>query len=162
MHGTMREVMNMKTSYVSEGNGGGPITSTHDWRLYMPLSVWWRQVLPDGHRFGLFLAASPIGPKHTRTFSFNFRDFALDEDDEPFVRFQVEQVAEFDRVIVESCRPEELPVDLSAELHIKFADQMSIEYRRWLIELKDELVGETPRERGAGRRRAVRAGRSER
>jgi vanillate O-demethylase monooxygenase subunit len=42
---------------------------------------------------------------------------------------------EQDRVVVESQRPEELPIDLSEELHIKGVDQASIEYRRWLLEL---------------------------
>jgi vanillate O-demethylase monooxygenase subunit len=42
---------------------------------------------------------------------------------------------EQDRVVVESQRPEELPIDLASELHIKGVDRVSIEYRRWLIEL---------------------------
>ena len=38
---------------------------------------------------------------------------------------------------VESQRPAEIPVDLTAELHVRSADKMSIEYRRWLSELKE-------------------------
>jgi len=40
---------------------------------------------------------------------------------------------------VESQRPEQLPFDLSAELHIRGVDKVSIEYRRWLVELTNEL-----------------------
>ena len=36
---------------------------------------------------------------------------------------------------VESQRPEELPVDLSAELQIAGVDRVAIEYRRWLREI---------------------------
>jgi hypothetical protein len=42
---------------------------------------------------------------------------------------------------VESQRPEELPIDLSAELHVRGADKVSLEYRRWLIELAKSLGG---------------------
>lgn len=44
-----------------------------------------------------------------------------------------------DRPIVESQRPEELPFDLSAELHIKGVDRVSIEYPKWLVELAQEV-----------------------
>ena len=36
---------------------------------------------------------------------------------------------------MESQRPEELPVDLSAELQIAGVDRVAIEYRRWLREI---------------------------
>ena len=45
---------------------------------------------------------------------------------------------EADRVIAESQLPEELPTDLSEEMYVKGADQISVEYRRWLLELVDE------------------------
>jgi Vanillate O-demethylase oxygenase C-terminal domain len=40
-----------------------------------------------------------------------------------------------DKPVVEGQRPEELPTDLTAELHIRDADRVSIEYRKWLYEL---------------------------
>jgi len=45
-----------------------------------------------------------------------------------------------DRAIVCSQRPQELPFDLSAELHIRGADRVSLEYRKWLVELSHELA----------------------
>ena len=36
-----------------------------------------------------------------------------------------------------SQRPEELPMDLSAEIQIKGADRVAVEYRRWLKEIAD-------------------------
>jgi hypothetical protein len=33
-----------------------------------------------------------------------------------------------------------LPVDLSAELHIRGIDAISLEYRRWLVELMETVA----------------------
>lgn len=43
-------------------------------------------------------------------------------------------VAEEDRVIVESQRPELLPLDLQKELHLR-SDRVAIAYRQWLHQL---------------------------
>ena len=40
-----------------------------------------------------------------------------------------------DLVIIENQRPEELPLDLSEELHVKGPDAIALEYRRFLAEL---------------------------
>jgi hypothetical protein len=44
-------------------------------------------------------------------------------------------VIEQDRRMVEAQRPEELPLDLSAELHLKGTDSAAVEYRRSLARL---------------------------
>jgi hypothetical protein len=50
---------------------------------------------------------------------------------------------EQDRAVVESQRPEQLPVDLREELHIKVPDAASILYRRLLSDLaKVETFGD--------------------
>jgi vanillate O-demethylase monooxygenase subunit len=84
------------------------------------------------------MSASPTGPKLTRSFWLLCRNYALDEDDEDFLAFE-KLVLEQDKRVVESQRPEMLPFDLSAELHIRGVDKVSVEYRRWLIELAKEL-----------------------
>ena len=138
MWGSFAEIPSIKTR-TSELDAADPsLTSNHNWRVFMPLTVWWQQSLPDGRFFGLLVAASPVSAAVTRTFMLNFRNFAHDEPDEPFCQFQIE-IAERDRAIVESQRPEQLPADLTVELHTKAADKMSIEYRRWLVELVREL-----------------------
>ena len=48
-----------------------------------------------------------------------------------FLRTVVEQ----DRAIVENQRPEELPLDLAEELHIRGPDGIALAYRRMLWEL---------------------------
>ena len=145
MWGSFAEVPSIKTHTSELAENDPSLTSNHNWRVYMPLTVWWQQSLPQDRYFGLLVAASPVSAGVTRTFMMNFRNFAHDDPDEPFCQFQVE-IAERDRAIVESQRPEELPTDLTAELHTRVADKMSIEYRRWLVELAREM----PRDRRAG------------
>jgi phenylpropionate dioxygenase-like ring-hydroxylating dioxygenase large terminal subunit len=107
-----------------------------NYRLPMPFTVWLQARWPVDRCLVLFMVASPIGRKQCRSFTFIARNFSTDEDDQKFIEFQ-QEIAEADRVISESQRPEELPIDLSAELHIRGVDRVSLEYRKWLAELKE-------------------------
>ena len=69
-----------------------------------------------------------------RYFQINARSYAHDRPDEA-IRAYNSMVLEQDRVVVENQRPEELPLDLSDELHLKGPDGMAVEYRRMLAEL---------------------------
>ncbi len=101
----------------------------------MPFTVRLDQPLEDDRHFVLFVASCPLSAKETRNFTWNARNYDLDPSrDQGFVDFQ-QVILEQDRVVVESQRPEELPIDLSEELHIKGVDRVSIEYRRWLGEI---------------------------
>jgi vanillate O-demethylase monooxygenase subunit len=103
--------------------------------LSMPFTVRLDQPLPDDRHFVLFVASCPISAKETRNFTWNARNYDLEpERDQAFIDFQ-QLILEQDRVVVESQRPEELPIDLSEELHIKGVDRVSIDYRRWLGEI---------------------------
>jgi phenylpropionate dioxygenase-like ring-hydroxylating dioxygenase large terminal subunit len=53
--------------------------------------------------------------------------------DREMVLFQ-DKVTAQDKVVVESQRPELLPLDLQAELHLR-SDRMAIAYRKWLREI---------------------------
>jgi methylxanthine N1-demethylase len=108
-----------------------------NYRLPMPFTVWLQARWPVNRVLILFMTCSPLGRKRCRSFTLIARNFSLDEDDERFIRFQ-EEIAEADRVISESQRPEELPIDLSAELHVRGVDRVSLEYRKWLMELMRE------------------------
>jgi phenylpropionate dioxygenase-like ring-hydroxylating dioxygenase large terminal subunit len=102
------------------------------------------QPLEDDRHFVLFVASCPLSAKETRNFTWNARNYDLDPArDQSFVEFQ-QVILEQDRVVVESQRPEELPIDLSEELHIKGVDRVSIDYRRWLGEIAAAEMAETP------------------
>lgn len=79
----------------------------------------------------LFFTAQPIEEKACMVWMLRARNFDLDQPDSGFVEFDT-AVAEQDREVVESQRPEMLPVDLTEELHIKGPDAASVEYRRML------------------------------
>jgi methylxanthine N1-demethylase len=110
------------------------------YRLTMPLTIHLEREFPGGKHYILVMIASPVGRKRTRSFWFIARNYALDQHDEDFVRFE-DVILQQDRPVVESQRPEELPVDLTAELHIRGADRVSLDYRRWLIEIAREYGG---------------------
>lgn len=74
---------------------------------------------------------SPVRKNETRYFAFlgrNFEGYLSDEEvlNRHYLIFQQ------DRAVVESQRPEELPLDLSEELHLRGPDSPAIEYRRRL------------------------------
>jgi vanillate O-demethylase monooxygenase subunit len=133
MTATMLELPNLKS--VAPGFDGAAVWTTSKWLLHMPVTLWWRQHLPEDRVYGIFLTASPITMHRCRTFSVLFRNFDF-ESDRRYSDFQLE-IAEADRAIAESQRPAELPYDLTDELQIKGADQLSIEYRRWIRQLAD-------------------------
>ena len=77
---------------------------------------------------------SPLSSKETKFYRFagrNYRDQRSDEKLNERHRLIFEQ----DRVIVEAQLPEEIPLDLSEELHLKGPDSAAIEYRRRLRDL---------------------------
>ncbi len=69
----------------------------------------------------------------TKAFMLLTRNYDLDQPDASFVEFQ-DLIFAQDLDIVESQKPELLPLDLQAEMHLK-SDALTIAYRRWLQEL---------------------------
>jgi vanillate O-demethylase monooxygenase subunit len=112
------------------------------YRIFMPGTVLLQQPMPNGHGYALFFGTCPIGPKTTRNFTFLARDYDLDDPeaaDQKMLEYN-DLVVNQDHPVVVAQRPEELPFDLTAELHIRGVDRVSIEYRQWLIQLTNELV----------------------
>jgi vanillate O-demethylase monooxygenase subunit len=82
----------------------------------------------------LFFMARPIADRETHFYFGLARNFGLDQPDQVWADRNT-AVTEQDRVIVEAQRPEELPLDLSAELHLRGTDAAAVEYRRALKRL---------------------------
>lgn len=112
-----------------------------DWRVFMPLTCVLNITFADGNRYNLLFHPTPIGPKQIRNFTIAGRDFGDPNGAQKELGEFVDFIYEQDRPVVESQRPEELPEDLSAEMHVKGVDTYSIVYRQWLFQLSKELGG---------------------
>jgi phenylpropionate dioxygenase-like ring-hydroxylating dioxygenase large terminal subunit len=87
----------------------------------------------EGSAHVAFDMASPVSARQTNIFFVAARNFDSHIPGEEIITYDLSIAAE-DRPIVEGQRPEELPLDLSEELHVQ-ADAVTIAYRRRLREL---------------------------
>jgi vanillate O-demethylase monooxygenase subunit len=88
---------------------------------------------PNGGRLWILNAASPIAARETRLFCPLARNFDKEGSIDDVLRFNL-QIFNEDRVIIESQRPEDLPLDIQMEAHIS-ADRTSIAYRKLLKDM---------------------------
>jgi phenylpropionate dioxygenase-like ring-hydroxylating dioxygenase large terminal subunit len=89
--------------------------------------------LHAGQNFSLLGAVAPVDAENSLAWVVIAMNYAHEVPDEELRRFQ-DVVTEQDIRIVNSQRPELLPLDLQAELHLR-SDQIAIAYRRWLKQL---------------------------
>ena len=115
----------------------GAFSEVYD-QITLPFTLRQVRTDPDGGRHIVFLAISPVTSNRLRRFSYKMRDYDLNLPDARFIE-KSSIVAAQDRAIVEEQRPEELPVDLRAELHIKGPDDPALVYRRALAALGVEV-----------------------
>lgn len=83
--------------------------------------------------FTILVAVNQEDNEKSKAFMLLTRNYDLDKPDDTFIEFQ-DLIFNQDLDIVESQKPELLPLDLQAELHLK-SDALTIAYRRWLDEL---------------------------
>ncbi|MBU6081272.1 aromatic ring-hydroxylating dioxygenase subunit alpha [Allobacillus halotolerans] len=83
--------------------------------------------------FTILTAVNQEDHEQSRVFMLLTRNYELDQPDEPYREFQ-DTIFYQDLDVVESQKPELLPLDLQAEMHLK-SDALTIAYRRWLSEL---------------------------
>jgi phenylpropionate dioxygenase-like ring-hydroxylating dioxygenase large terminal subunit len=81
-------------------------------------------------RFGILAQVVPIDDDTCETRLIMVLDYGHEVPEADLLRFQDEVTAQ-DKIVVESQRPELLPLDLQAELHLR-SDRMAIAYRKWL------------------------------
>lgn len=103
-------------------------TVTYTYRVHRPLSA---SFIKHGeHSFGMLLSVTPHDTVDSTAWMWMAMNYAPESS---MVEFQ-DRIFAQDRPILESQRPELLPLDLQAELHLK-SDRTAIAYRRWLREL---------------------------
>ena len=111
------------------GGAAGQVTYTY--HAYRPLTAHFTKHMP-GATNGMLLTITPHAALDSTAWfvvATTARDDALELQREYFPR--IAAIFEQDRAIVESQRPELLPLDLQAELHLK-SDRAALAYRKWL------------------------------
>ena len=105
------------------------------YRLILPLTVDIDFAVAGrpGVRRRLWMTASPLDPGSCRSFWFLARSDGHDEPDELHLAFQDRVLAEDEPVVCNQVPPE-FPLESGAEISVR-TDRVSIEYRRWLLEL---------------------------
>lgn len=101
--------------------------------LHLPLACRLSVDYGEGRRHLIFDAPTPIAKNRTRIFFFIARNFDHHVPERQLLDWENAIIAE-DKPIVESQRPEELPVDLTEEFHIR-SDRFATAYRQAMKEL---------------------------
>jgi phenylpropionate dioxygenase-like ring-hydroxylating dioxygenase large terminal subunit len=84
----------------------------------------------NGPMFVIFQSVAPVDEYHSKVYSCVTMNYGHETADEVIRGFQDKVFAQ-DIAVIESQRPELLPLDLQAELHLR-SDRASIAYRQWL------------------------------
>src|ERR1700722_4959284 len=101
--------------------------------VWFPFTAKLTVFFPNGGKLHILNAASPMSARETRVFVPICRNFDKNSPLQATLDFNHQVFAE-DKEIVETQCPEELPIDLSEEVHIR-ADKSSIAYRQGLAKL---------------------------
>jgi len=113
------------------GTGQGD-TVRYLYRVSRPLTAYLRKA-SEGPQFSILLTILPHSPVDSTAWMWMAMNYGHDIPEAELVAWQDEIFAQ-DRPIVESQRPELLPLDLQAELHLR-SDRLAIAYRQWLNDL---------------------------
>jgi phenylpropionate dioxygenase-like ring-hydroxylating dioxygenase large terminal subunit len=111
-----------------DGTGQGALV-TYRYRVLGPLTMSLEKVTGE-RRFAILAQVVPVDAEHSEMRLLMTMNYGHELPAEELRAFQ-DRVTEQDRAIVESQRPELLPLDLQAELHLR-SDRMAIAYRKWL------------------------------
>ncbi|MBO0683927.1 MAG: aromatic ring-hydroxylating dioxygenase subunit alpha [Candidatus Dormibacteraeota bacterium] len=117
-----------------DGTGQGARV-TYVYRVPRPLTASFLKT-SGGSRFAMYFTVTPVTGYRSLIWMYVAMDYGT-LSDEQVRRFQ-EEILEQDILVVESQRPELLPLDLQAELHLR-SDRTAIAYRKWLGQLGVKL-----------------------
>ena len=80
----------------------------------------------------MYFTVTPVSPEVSIAWTYVALDYGEQTDDE--IRAFEDKITWQDIPVVESQRPELLPLDLQAELHLR-SDRTAVAYRTWLRQL---------------------------
>lgn len=111
---------------------GGIQRVRYEYTIVLPFTIHLRKVeTGSGNVTIITQFTNPRASKSTELFVYIMRNHSCDDPDSRFGDF-TNTIMEQDRVVVESQRPEELPISLREELHIKVPDKASLLFRQRL------------------------------
>jgi phenylpropionate dioxygenase-like ring-hydroxylating dioxygenase large terminal subunit len=114
-----------------DGSGSGALV-TYSYYAFRPLTAYFTKS-STGPRFSAFFTINPIGELASESWLLLALNYRHDVPAQELIAFEDKIMAQ-DIPIVESQRPELLPLDLQAELHLR-SDRTAIAYRKWLRSL---------------------------
>jgi len=104
----------------------------YTYRVLRPLTAYFQKTHND-QKFSIFNCVTPVDGRESASWMIMALNYASETSDEQLRIFQ-DVVSGQDVPIVESQRPELLPLDLQAELHLR-SDRTAIAYRKWLSKI---------------------------
>ncbi len=113
---------------------GSKTLNTLTYHLVLPFTLYHENLSPDGTEVLDLFLTSPVDEHEAVRFMVVWRNYAQNEPDQKFIDFTL-TVWEQDRVLVENQRPDQVPVDLTEELHVRGPDGPSIIYRRMMSDI---------------------------
>ena len=114
-----------------DGDGVGRYVN-YTYTVFRPLVAYFRKNTGD-KCLAIMLCVTPVSELESVAHFMMAMNYAHDTPDSERQAFQATIFSQ-DQPILESQRPERLPLDLQAELHLR-SDRMAIAYRKWLGEL---------------------------
>jgi phenylpropionate dioxygenase-like ring-hydroxylating dioxygenase large terminal subunit len=114
------------------GGTGRSAEVFYTYRVLRPLTASFVK-MHGANRFSMFASIAPVGECESLAWLVIALNYAQDTPAEELRRYQ-DVVTAQDIPIVEAQRPELLPLDLQAELHLR-SDRAAIAYRQWLKNL---------------------------
>src|SRR5262245_39382559 len=120
-------------NYADVRGQAGWIKAGYTFSVFRPLTAYISKHVGDGRYFCTFMTAQPVGDTESIVRLCVAFNFGFDVTENQFLARE-DLIFGQDRTIVETQRPERLPLDWAAEFHMP-ADKLSVEYRKWLRQL---------------------------
>jgi phenylpropionate dioxygenase-like ring-hydroxylating dioxygenase large terminal subunit len=114
-----------------DGTGVGK-NVVYTYKVFRPLTMYLSKDTIEG-RFSIFATVCPVSELESVAWFWLAMNYGKDIPEADLIAFQ-DKITGQDIPVVESQRPERLPLDLQAELHLR-SDRIAVAYRKWLGEL---------------------------
>ncbi|QQG48499.1 MAG: aromatic ring-hydroxylating dioxygenase subunit alpha [archaeon] len=114
-----------------DGTGKGK-TVNYTYRVQRPFTAYFMKTTDEG-RFAIQLNVTPMDESNCVGWMCLALDYSPETPDSELRAYQ-DKITGQDVPIVESQRPERLPLDLQSELHLR-SDRIAVAYRKWLSDL---------------------------